>query len=95
MSASISTVFFTCANASARLDATVVLPSSGTEEVTSTVLSGESTVDSCTTLRTVRMPLGEGVGVVVHDDALSGVSALDFMSGSTPAVLMSSLLSSS
>ena len=95
MSASISTVFFTCANASARLDATVVLPSSGTEEVTSTVLSGESTVDSCTTLRTVRMPSAKVFALSSTTMRSRGLPVAAFISGSTPAALTSSLVSRS
>ena len=55
MSASISSVFFTCPSANARFDATVVLPSSGTDEVTSTIFFGESIEDSITPLRMVRI----------------------------------------
>ena len=50
-----SSVFFTWPSANARLAATVVLPSSGIEEVTSTIFFGESIEDSITPLRMVRI----------------------------------------
>ena len=55
MSASISRVFLTCENAKARLVASVVLPSSGTEEVSSTTLRGDCRPESSTLLRMVRI----------------------------------------
>ena len=55
MSASINSVFFTCESANARFDATVVLPSSGTEDVRRMVFCGLSRPDSSTPLRIERI----------------------------------------
>ena len=95
MSASISRVFFTWAKAKARLQATVVLPSPGMVEVTRTVLWGESSVESCTSLRMVRMPSENVFELSSTTARSSGASGVDFILGSTPTALTSSRASRS